>query len=350
MIDFNKLIKEVHNKELQFVITKGKNKFYKSVLISFQVSNSLKPVLIASSPRSGSTWILECLLRNSRYRAVFEPIPSLEESKRIYNLPRIVLSENTRDNRFNNYINLLLAPNALNKKKWRRTDLNSRNIYFLTKGIAIKSTRANFCLSFIEKNVKQDMKIIYLIRNPFSIIKSRIIKSSAHGGKLSSKFLYNPRELFNCKDIFFKAYFEKYKQVYNKKVKDNITLQAFIWCIENKHIIEQIKDKNWLLVVYENLYTDFYNEFKRICDYIQIPYKKKIAKNKNVKSTTSFSGEKAYFIKSFTFFDKKKFLNDWREFFHKKSIIDIVNILYEFEINYKEFLNNRVRSLVNFPW
>jgi len=348
MIDLKKLIEEIRKKEFRFVSTKAKNKFFKSVLPTVQISHSLDNVFIFCSPRSGSTWILELLLKTAKYRAVFEPIPSLEKALEKYGTPRLILSEDAEDHEFEHYFNGLLKPNFLNKKKWRYTDLNSRNIHLFTKGIAIKTTRGNFCVDFIEKNTEQNMRIVFLVRNPFAVIKSRITRSTAHNGRLKNKFSYNLKGLFASDDVFFKDYFGKYEPLL-VKVKDDITEHAFMWCIENKHILDRIGEKSRLMLAYENLYTDFDFEYKKLCDYIGIPVRRNIQKHKNIKSTTSFSGKEADFIESSVFDDSQIFLRDWKDFFTEKNIADVMEILGDFEIDYKKLLKERSRSLVDLP-
>jgi hypothetical protein len=272
----------------------------------------------------------------------------MEKALEKYGTPRLMLSEDAQDLEFEHYFNSLLKPNFLNKKKWRHTDLNSRNIHLFTKGIAIKTTRGNFCVGFIEKNTEQNLQIIFMVRNPFAVIKSRITRSTAHHGRLKSKFSYEPEGLFECDDAFFREYFGKFEPLLGK-VKDDITKHAFIWGIENKHILDQIGEKGWLMLVYENLYTDFDSEYKKLCDYINIPFKRNIHKYKNIKSTTSFSGKEADFIESSVFNDSQIFLRDWKNFFNEKNITDVMDILGDFEIDYKQLLNERSRWLVDLP-
>ena len=115
-MDFIKLKNELIKGEFQFLITKGKNKIFKSVFTPIQVSNSLDPIFLFSSTRSGSTWIYELLLKSEKYRAVFEPLPKLEDCMKTYHSPRIVLSQESADRNLSEFINSLMNPENLNKE------------------------------------------------------------------------------------------------------------------------------------------------------------------------------------------------------------------------------------------
>lgn len=345
-MDFKKLISEMKKGEFEFILTKAKNKLFHSFLPTIQISNSLPHVFLFSSTRSGSTWLFELLLKSEKYRAVFESLPELDDCLKKYNTPRIVLSE---DHHFDNVEDVFIGFNEGDKINWKQDHANSRNIHLLTNGTLIKSTRANYCVEFIEKNILPDnSKLIYLIRNPFDVIKSKIIRKNTDDGDLAKKFSYTPDGIYNTDDPFFKTYFSQYESVM-KKVKNEIQMEAFVWCLENKWILDSIENKDWHLVVYENLVTDFEKEFKRICDFIGIKYLKKIKRSRRIKSSTAFSGNKREFLKSSNFSEPSSFLNKWVSFYTKEQINDILKILHYFEIDYNDLLSKRAIKVTKYP-
>jgi len=348
-MDFIKLKDELLKGEFNFLITKGKNKFFKSIFPPIQINNLLNPIFLFSSTRSGSTWLYELLLMSERYRAVFEPLPKLEDCIKFYHTPRVVLSQHSTDKNLSNFINSLIFPGKLNKKEMKNSSINSRNIHFLTKGFILKSTRANFCIDFIYKNFSDKrIKVIYLIRNPFAVVKSKILKGKADDGNLSKKFSYDPGKLFKISDAFFSEYFEKYKAIYNK-IDSKVMLETFTWCLENKWIIDAIKERPWHMVVYENIFLNFNEEYGKISNYLDIPFNKKIVKKRKNKSTTAFSGNKRSFVDSKIFNDQKNFLNDWQGFFNENDIKDILKIMRYFDIDYNSLLDISVKQFLKLP-
>lgn len=348
-MDWQKLIEELGKKEFSFLATKAKNKFFKSTLSPIQISNSLNPVFVFSSTRSGSTWLLELLLKNAKYRAIFEPLPKLEDCLRSRNTPRVILSKDSDDEWLNSYMTTLMTPNELNKRCWKNSTINSRNIHFLARGLAIKSTRANFCIDFIYKNAMDArIKILYLIRNPFAVIKSKIVKSSADKGQLAKKFSYDPADLFRTTDSFFNEYFGSYESIYSR-VDNKVKLEAFTWCIENKWILDTVKQRPWNMVVYENLFVNFRHEFAIICDYVGIPFKTNVERTRSSKSSTAFSGDKRRFIDSIIFDNVEGFLNDWKSFFTRQEIRDITDIVNRFQIDYNALIASEINTFLQLP-
>lgn len=345
-MDFKKLLSEMTSGEFEFVLTKAKNKFFHSYLPSVQISNKLPTVFLFSSTRSGSTWLFELLLKSAKYRAVFESLPELDDCLRKFKTPRIVLSN---DSDCDAADDVFVGVNESDEINWKQDHANSRNIHLLTKGTLIKSTRANFCIEFIEKNILPDnSRVIYLIRNPFDVIKSKIIRKNTDDGDLAKKFSYTPEGIYNTDDPHFKAYFNRYEAIKNL-VKDDIQIEAFVWCIENKWILDSIDNKKWHLVVYENLVTDFEQEFKKICEFVGIKYSKKIYSSRQVKSSTAFSGNKREFLKSSTFSDPSSLLNNWSSYYTGTQVEEILEVLRHFEIDYNGLLNTEAAKITKYP-
>lgn len=343
---WRKLIEEVGKKEFGFLEVKARNKVLNTFITPIRISDSLNPVIITSSPRSGSTWLLELILESARYRVIFEPLPEISECLSLYQTPRLILNRNSLHSWLSDYMRKLTQTNELIRRQWRNSAINSRNIHLFTKGVVIKLIRANFCIDYIDKNLPDErLKILILVRNPLAVIKSRITKV---GRNLAGELSYDPTSLFNTNDTEFTQYFNKYKSTVSS-LASQIEKEAFVWCIENKWILDLVDKRRWKLIIYENLYVDFIDEFMKICNYIGIPYKNKVEKSRYRKSTTSFSGVKRQFIDSSIIKDKELFLNDWREFYNKEEIRKVMEIFDMFEIYYNSFLNEKARKFLELP-
>lgn len=345
MVDFYKLFDQIKKKEFQFIKNKFKNKLYHYYIPPFKVSSDLPSIFLFSSTRSGSTWVFELLLKTEKYRAIFEPLPKLENCMRNFGTPRIVLS---KESQFDSSYSFLGQLTNYNRAKWKEYYYNSKNIHLFTRGALIKSTRANFCIDFIEKETKEKLNIIYLVRSPFDVVKSKISRKNADNGKMNSKFNYNPLELFNTEDPVFTKYFKRYKFIADS-INNEVQKETFVWCLENKWLFEECKSRNWYVLVYENLLTDFDNEYEKLCEFIGIKTNDKVKKQKSIKSSTAFTGNKRDFIDSSEFKDLSIFLQNWRKFYTNDQILDIEEILSLFEIDYSNYLSGLSKKFSMYP-
>jgi hypothetical protein len=348
-MNWSKLFEELRHGELRFLATKATNRVLGSAIRPFQVSEDLNPVFLFSSTRSGSTWLFELILRSETYRAVFEPLPGLEECLRDRGTPRVILDKDSEDQGLRELLNSIMAKNGHRRGPGSERRLNSRNIHFFTKGVVAKSTRANFCVDFIHHTLEDDRtRFLFLIRNPFAVVRSKILRGEADSGALGSKFSYNPADLFKTPLPSFHDSFSGY-QALIQGLDDRIRLETAAWCIENKPVLDLLRHRPWRLVVFEDLFVDFKKKFKEITDFLGIPYEERSAKHRGTKSTTSFSGKDRRFLRSSSFQDERRFLGEWNSFFSTHQIDQMMEVIRAFGIDYGALLDEKARDLVGMP-
>ena len=342
--------KELCQGEWEFVVTKVKNKVFHNYIPTVQTSDKLPTVLLCSSARSGSTWLMELLLKSAKYRSLFEAVPNAGQSMKDFGTPRYILSAAYPPDAKTSSIASLFE---YERQGWSQRHRNSRNIYWRTQGLLIKSTRAGFCLDFLDKQfADKPLKVIVLLRNPFDVVRSKILKKNVAGGEFVNKFSYDPAELFHTDDPYFKAYFESYRPVL-EKIESEVQRETFVWCLENKWILDSCKDasqgREWTLVTYEDLVVDFEQELRRLLKVIGIPFKKSLLKSRQVKSSTAYTGNGRELVSSSEFQPGAAVLNQWQSFFSETQVSEMVGVMRAFGIDYNSLLGPVAKKAVTYP-
>lgn len=345
-MDTREIWKELRQGEWEYLKTKAKYKIFHNYLPTIQISSSLPTLLICSSARSGSTWLMELLLKTARYRALFEAVPNAERSLREFSTPRFILSRAHPQDERTCFIHSILTRE---RRGWSQDHRNSRNIHWLAQGLLLKSTRANFCVDFLQSSLDiQSPGVLYLIRNPFDVVRSKIQKKAAAGEQYVDKFSYDPSLLFNTRDPFFLDYFNTFRHVL-AQVKTDEGKEAFVWCLENKWMLDTWESRGWSLVIYENLVADFEAEFKALLNAVGLPFKRNVLTSSQVRSSTAYSGKGRELVSSKEFGNIEEGLNRWRQYYSTEKLDDICKVMEGFGIDYNLILGKQARTAVSYP-
>lgn len=215
-------------------------------LKDFQLENA---IVISSEPRSGSTWLAEILhfkIKNS-----------------VINWEPLHLSEGVVPKSLNYGWQPFIPGNSINKdyslflEKVFRGKLATDYTLILTgvreviaaKYVITKLVRANLLLPFIIKNFPE-VKPIFLLRHPVPTCISQLknfqkIKEEELWQK-AIKPVYGYSEIMN--NDLLKGHL-KYIDSLNSYIEKKIS----IWCVFNKHNLQQLDDNEAIRVYYEEL-------------------------------------------------------------------------------------------------
>jgi hypothetical protein len=328
-----------------------KNKMSNSNLSSRVIQNlnniifSKKPIdirdtiLVAGSPRSGTTWFAYILSNIPKYTYIFEPLNPIwfPESYKVGFKSRSYLLSNIQWQEGENYLRKIFTGNIANLpiKDNKVFDLlkgfsikNSINNLFGTK-LIVKSTNMNRMLPWISK--KFNLRTIFLIvRHPCACISSQM-KSGLYGYRSSSPPYIDikPTKKIILDEI-------KEMKELNEKIKSKIKniekieeILATVWCLDNNIILTQKKPYPWKIVFYEKLIKEGKSEIKNVFNEIG---------EKNIPKSTFYKFRKPSVV---TMKEDKKFLHKpkkqlskWREYLSDKQISRILKILSYFEIDF----------------
>ncbi len=264
-----------------------KTKYWRLLGISKDIWHTYKPIfetnssientiLIAGTARSGTTWLGSVLAGLLNARPIFEPFLLTRNKQFFFSInKRCLLTEKNKKNLLMNY-SLYISPNTNEKKvrlqievilkgkirsSWTDREAVIGKIY---RKRIIKEVRANLFLTFLATTWPQ-IKIIWLIRNPFNVIKSQLYLTVKHkwGFDLDINILLKEDKLIH--DWLY-PFIDEIKKADN--LFERLTHR---WCIENLIPFKQniLNHQNVLLVYYDKLLSS-QEEWQKIFNFLKI--------------------------------------------------------------------------------
>lgn len=218
----------------------------------FDLATPKETFFLASSQRSGSTWIQEVFSKTGSYRILFEPFHSHEV-------------KHLADWEYRQYIGraesgaeFIDAVRSIIKGKIRHEWIDQDNrVFFPTKRF-IKETRGNLFIAWLKTQFPW-VRLIFLTRHPFAIARSRM----KLGWRADLDILFRQANLIqkhfaNDLDLIRSTSSEFGKQV------------AF-WSMENVVPLRELSASDAFAISYEDIIYDPQAELKRISSTLGIP-------------------------------------------------------------------------------
>ena len=137
-------------------------------LVAHQTNNHINnTILIIGSTRSGTTFLMESINQNNDYRLIFEPFNNTYTKEwREYDTREYIDPLQTNEHE-KSVINKILTGQI--SSPW----VNRYNRKLRSDRRLIKAVRANLLVEFIRAEYP-NLPIIYLVRNPYEVVASRI--------------------------------------------------------------------------------------------------------------------------------------------------------------------------------
>lgn len=248
-----------------------------------------KNIFLFSTPRSGSTWLLELLVREKGMSYCFEPFDIRSSS--VKNKLNDIGFFSWNDLYTDEYSNKLFSykvlkngylygrnPMPLELKRWK-TGLLSKEYRFFSNRLVFKILHAfEHRIDWFEDNLNGE--ILYLLRHPISVSLSRTVA---------------PRiETFLESDYskhFSKKILKKSKLIFENG--DKLEIKVLSWCFQNAVPLKN-KKNSWTLITYEQLKS----EPEIVIDYMSSKLKLKskgaLKSNLNIASKTMAINKKDF--------------------------------------------------------
>jgi len=277
----------------------------------FKNFNPEESKLIISDPRSGGTWLAELLNCIPHSLLIDEPL-NLTNNRALEKLNfswRQYIPENTDWNEAKTYFQHLFSGKKIDHKysKLNFSSLKAKSLIF-------KFIRAKGLLPFILKNFEFKYRPIVLLRNPYAIMASL---------KNHHAFNYKFRE-FEIPDSRYMDFLEN-DLAFLKSLKTNEEQQLAWWCINNS-ILKESSSKDWILLNYEDLITNFTESMKLIFSNWSLPIPDSLWQNQFRVSSSSNKTE----------ITTDNQLNGWKHQLSKEEIDRYKLVLNYFEIDYEK--------------
>lgn len=281
-----------------------------------------KNIFLFSTPRSGSTWLLELLVREKGMSYCFEPfdIRSPVVKKKLSKLGvyswNDIYAQNS-ETVLHNYKVLQNSyikgrnPMPLELKRWK-TGLLSKEYRFLSNRIVFKILHAfEDKIDWIKDNF--DGQILYLIRHPIPVSLSRTVAprintflDSDYSNHFSSDILKESKKILKKGDL--------------------LERKVLSWCFQNAVPLKNLK-KSWTLLTFEELKTEPEKVINHLSYRLNLKSKDAIKKNINITSKTMGINKKDFDYLNTDV--SKNGIDKWRNQISvdkEKILMDIVNL------------------------
>ena len=271
--------------------------------------------MIASDPRSGSTWLSEIISSIPGSFIIDEPL-HLNNVKEIKPLNFSWRQHIPREKKWP-------AAKSFFKKLFKGQILNPH----IAKGykttseanqLIVKTIRAKLLLPWLCKQFDFKYKPIVLVRHPLAMIVSL---------KKHDSFNY-PFERFTLPQSRYSDFLKPHLD-FLITLESNEEQQLALWCIANSYL-SSLNEGNWVVVRYEELINDYNKTIKRIFDIWELALPSGIdqAKSKASRSTTKNE------------FKKEEQLNSWQDILSDNEIAKYNEILNYFNVDYFKLYQN----------
>ena len=241
------------------------------------LNNNYKDVIwLIGDGRSGTTWVSDLINNKKYYRTLFEPFhPQFVKFLQPHQYLRPGVSHNLLEK--------MASDVFAGRYTGLRVDRDSQSFVF--KGLLIKDIFANL-ISFWVATQFQKVKIVLLIRNPFSVALSKFKKKGAF-------WTTEPMDFLKQQNLY-EDYLHPFESLIVKTSlkKDYILSQVLIWSIINYVPLCQFNPDQIHTVFYEDVYEDPNYEISRINNFINpcSENKKNILSPKIVNKPSRVSG------------------------------------------------------------
>jgi len=279
-------------------------------------------ICIFSNRRSGSTLLMQMIYSQPGVNYVDQPMdpwrynPYNKIFKNIYKNKEFFKDKNNL-NRLEQYFNdVIFKGNLKGYSQWNYFDNNYK---IFSDRLVIKILNALPLIDWFEE--KFDIKLVYLVRHPIPTSLSII---QMNWGNAVEYFLQNP--------YFIKKNLNKQKHSLSLQILENGTnLEKLVleWCLYNLYPLSVFNERKWLTISYEELILRPRQSVDLLCDYLDLPDRKKMLDTIIKPSKTTSRQSKKDIIEK----NPSYLVNRWKEKIDENTESKAMNVLEGFGID-----------------
>jgi len=220
------------------------NKAYRRVvstlinLVARQTNFDIKnTILIVGSTRSGTTFLMESINKNNDYRLIFEPFNNTYVAEWCEFVTREYIDPAHTNYHKKSAVDKILTGQINNR--W----VNRYNRKIRSNKRLIKAVRANLLVEHIRAKYPT-LPIIYLVRNPYDVVASRINMN------------FDALDIYQVLDQipFLAKYYSDIKlDRLSKKIESKEGKHTALWCLENRFLLQLQAQFDLQFLRYESL-------------------------------------------------------------------------------------------------
>jgi len=306
-------------------------------------------IIVAGTPRSGSTWIMDLLGWLPGYTILYEPFHPqwFRESYTLSLQSRPYLPLESSWIEGEKYVKKVLSGKIISENPYFVHDkINSKFIVhrLLSNKLIVKSIRANRLLPWIHHNFKVK-GIIFIIRHPCAVIYSQLKTGYTGYHRLTNG---NFKDIIPDKNQLRKEVIkiEPYHPGIIEKIKEiegQEEILTVIWCIDNLIPLSYDQSSSWYILPYERLITKGIKEVKNLFNWLEKDIPVETLKQFNIPSIVTREKEPLKVT------EKNYQLSKWKRNLSNNTVKRILKIVSDFGLRfYTENLEPDYHNLENF--
>ncbi|HET6724733.1 MAG TPA: sulfotransferase domain-containing protein [Gammaproteobacteria bacterium] len=275
----------------------------------------VKDLLIVSSPRGGSSWLMELIATMPGTAVLWEPLhPKAVRSERVaalHNAWRQHIPEGANWKEARQAFDLILRGRVMND--WTGSQSSVAG-FIAAKQLVVKFCRAHTMLPWLISNFRFKYAPIYLVRHPFAVVASQMRERGWEHGKSS----------FVIPDARYNEFYGKHHE-FLQRLSTEEEIRVANWCLCNQYLLRHGgNNKSWITVYYEHLLSEPRKEIKRIFERwrLKVPANISAQIRKPSKTTNRFTAVKGV----------ERQLSKWRSYFDTDQIDRMMNVLRYFKV------------------
>lgn len=271
-------------------------------------------LLIVSSPRGGSSWLMELIATTPGTAVLWEPLhPYGVRAARVSALRhawRQHIPENVDWPEARRAFDMILRGKIMNGWTASQTSMTR---FLSAKRMLVKFCRVHTMLPWLINNFRFRYAPVYLVRHPFAVVASQLREPEWKHG--------NPA--FVIPDAPHNEFYEQHR-AFLHRLSSEEEVRVADWCLSNLYLLRHpMNDRAWITVHYEHLLTEPAREIHRIYKRWQLPVPRNIldkveSPSKTTNHATSVRGV-------------ERQLNKWKLFFDKMQIERMTAVLDYFQ-------------------
>lgn len=278
-------------------------------------------ILITGSNRSGTTWVGQVLSQAPNIRNIYEPFnPVLAKSRFDFELPRWFLhAEDWDQEALLKLIRRVLRPPLIDKKiplgpfamarRVGRLLLERYGPKKFTPRTLLKDPVAIFSAGWLAQQMP--LQVVVLVRHPASYVLS-LIRDSQHMHPFKIVFGEQPKLLNSYSSEEQALINQVIRHQADKGVGSDMVFEGSVFWRLFYSKVRTYKEtfSDWLVVHYEELASDPVNEFRNLCDQLNLPFTETI-QSEITQTALESSASKVDITSHVKRFQSKKNINEY---------------------------------------
>jgi hypothetical protein len=284
-------------------------------------------IVIAGSPRSGTTLLLEALSMLPGYKMINEPLIQQHLQKKHGFNPRTYIQEGQQAPTRQKFLLQVLQGQMDSSARWMfksNSELGHIIEHGTTNKLLVKFCRINRLLPWFAEEFGV-RGIIFIVRHPCAVVNSMI--RYGQWDKWTPEFFHSNRQ-DPASSVCISQLPDAVQHVF-APVIERVSTQAealtVIWCLDHYLPLIQADNHPWILVPYERLITNSHKELTRITDALGLELNDKVLSAMNKPSRSVKDSEKGNTIPPILKWKKQLTARQIDEIL---SIIDAVNLSF----------------------